>query len=40
VAAATASLNREVFAEIGLSPQESRTLSSAIETLRRNAGDF
>lgn len=40
VSAATDSLNREVFADIGMSEQESRALSSAIETLRRNAGDF
>lgn len=40
VTAATASLNSEVFADIGMSAAESRTLSSAIETLRRNAGDF
>ncbi|WP_163705295.1 MarR family transcriptional regulator [Mycolicibacter senuensis] len=40
VADATASLNSEVFSDIGMSTQESRLLSSAIETLRRNAGDF
>lgn len=40
VAEATAGLNREVFAEIGMSVQESRALSSAIDTLRRHAGDF
>lgn len=40
VADATVSLNREVFADVGMSVEESRTLSSAIETLRRNAGDF
>lgn len=40
VADATVRLNREVFADVGMSEQESRTLSSAIETLRRNAGDF
>lgn len=40
VADATASLNREVFADIGMSARECRELSSAIETLRRNAGDF
>ncbi|WP_024440323.1 MULTISPECIES: MarR family transcriptional regulator [unclassified Mycobacterium] len=40
VADATVSLNREVFADVGMSEEESRTLSSAIETLRRNAGDF
>ncbi|ORV41257.1 MarR family transcriptional regulator [Mycolicibacter engbaekii] len=37
---ATASLNAQVFADIGMSLEESRALSSAIETLRRNAGDF
>ena|SRR5690625_3484996 len=40
VAAATIRLNREVFADIGMSDQESRAMSSAIETLRRHAGDF
>lgn len=40
VAAATDSLNSEVFADIGMSAQESRGLSAAIDTLRRNAGDF
>ncbi len=40
VADATVSLNREVFADVGMSVEESRTLSAAIETLRRNAGDF
>jgi len=29
-----------VFADIGMSDQESRAMSSAIETLRRHAGDF
>ncbi len=37
---ATATLNREVFADIGMSPQECRQLSACIQTLRRNAGDF
>ncbi|MEB3034462.1 MarR family winged helix-turn-helix transcriptional regulator [[Mycobacterium] nativiensis] len=40
VAEATASLNREVFSDVGMSAAESRTLSKVIETLRRNAGDF
>jgi len=40
VADATVSLNREVFSDIGMSAQQSRTLSNVIETLRRNAGDF
>jgi DNA-binding MarR family transcriptional regulator len=37
---ATITLNRDVFSDIGLPPQESRMLSSAIEMLRRGAGDF
>lgn len=37
---ATRRLNAEVFADVGISPAESRTLSSAIETLRHRAGDF
>ena len=37
---ATVTLNNEVFADIGMSDAESKALSSAIETLRRNAGDF
>jgi DNA-binding MarR family transcriptional regulator len=37
---ATVTLNREVFADIGLSDDESRALAASIETLRRNAGDF
>ncbi len=40
VAVATIILNEQVFADIGMSPEESRALSSAIETLRHNAGDF
>jgi DNA-binding MarR family transcriptional regulator len=40
VAAATITLNTEVFADIGMPPEESRALSSAIETLRHSAGDF
>ncbi|KQY04903.1 MarR family transcriptional regulator [Mycobacterium sp. Root135] len=40
VEAATATLNDEVFANIGISEGESAALSSAIETLRRQAGDF
>ena len=37
---ATATLNDEVFADIGISTDESAALASAIETLRRRAGDF
>jgi DNA-binding MarR family transcriptional regulator len=37
---ATFTLNEKVFADIGISVEESRSLVSAIETLRRNAGDF
>lgn len=40
VAAATVALNGEVFADIGVSAAETRTLSKVIETLRRGAGDF
>jgi DNA-binding MarR family transcriptional regulator len=37
---ATVTLNKEVFADIGMSESDSRTLASAIESLRRHAGDF
>src|SRR5689334_12923494 len=37
---ATVTLNKDVFAEIGISDDESRALAESIETLRRNAGDF
>ena len=37
---ATVTLNREVFADIGISDDESKALAASIETLRRNAGDF
>ncbi len=40
VAEATATLNKEVFADIGMSAKESRALVASIDTLRRNAGDF
>ena len=33
-------LNNEVFADIGMSDDESRALAESIETLRRHAGDF
>ena len=38
--AATISLNKEVFADVGMSPTESRALSAALRTLRHHAGDF
>jgi DNA-binding MarR family transcriptional regulator len=37
---ATVTLNNKVFADIGMSAEESRALSASIDTLRRNAGDF
>ena len=37
---ATVTLNKEVFADIGISDDESKALAASIETLRRNAGDF
>jgi DNA-binding MarR family transcriptional regulator len=37
---ATATLNGEVFADIGISAVESAALAASIETLRRQAGDF
>ncbi|MDT5303070.1 MAG: hypothetical protein QOG79_6312 [Mycobacterium sp.] len=37
---ATVTLNNEVFADIGMSESDSRTLTTAIESLRRHAGDF
>lgn len=37
---ATVTLNKEVFADIGMSDDESSSLAASIETLRRNAGDF
>ena len=37
---ATVTLNTEVFADVGMSESESRTLAAAIESLRRHAGDF
>jgi hypothetical protein len=33
-------LNNEVFADIGMSDSDSRTLAATIESLRRHAGDF
>jgi DNA-binding MarR family transcriptional regulator len=37
---ATVTLNNEVFADVGMTDEDSRALAEAIETLRRNAGDF
>jgi DNA-binding MarR family transcriptional regulator len=37
---ATITLNKEVFADIGMADREARRLVESIETLRRNAGDF
>ncbi|MET4433052.1 MarR family transcriptional regulator [Mycolicibacterium sp. 624] len=37
---ATETLNTDVFADIGMSDADSRTLATAVESLRRHAGDF
>lgn len=37
---ATETLNTDVFADIGISTDESKSLATSIETLRRHAGDF
>ena len=37
---ATETLNKDVFADIGISTDESRSLAASIETLRRQAGDY
>ena len=37
---ATETINKDVFADIGMSAADSHALTTAIETLRRNAGDF
>jgi DNA-binding MarR family transcriptional regulator len=37
---ATATLNEQVFAEIGMAAPEARALVASIETLRHHAGDF
>ena len=37
---ATVTLNNQVFADVGMSADESRALIASIETLRHNAGDF
>jgi DNA-binding MarR family transcriptional regulator len=36
----TVTLNKQVFADIGMTDAESQDLASSIETLRRTAGDF
>jgi hypothetical protein len=37
---ATVTLNQQVFADIGMSQAQARSLVADIETLRRHAGDF
>ena len=37
---ATVTLNDDVFADIGMSDEESRALAASIQTLRHSAGDF
>ncbi|MBS1692441.1 MAG: MarR family transcriptional regulator [Actinobacteria bacterium] len=37
---ATVTLNAQVFADIGMSDEESRALVTSIDTLRRHAGDY
>ena len=37
---ATVTLNEQVFADVGMSDTESQALVSALDALRRNAGDF
>lgn len=37
---ATVTLNRQVFADVGIPPQQAAALVAAIETLRHHAGDF
>ena len=37
---ATVTLNNDVFADIGISAEQSRALAEAIQTLRHSAGDF
>ena len=37
---ATVTLNKDVFADIGMSDEDSKALAASIETLRRNVGDF
>jgi DNA-binding MarR family transcriptional regulator len=37
---ATVTLNAQVFADVGMSPDEAQALVNSIETLRHHAGDF
>lgn len=37
---ATVTLNQQVFADVGMSDEESQALVASIETLRRHSGDF
>ncbi|MFV8263737.1 MarR family winged helix-turn-helix transcriptional regulator [Mycolicibacterium peregrinum] len=37
---ATVTLNEQVFADVGMSDEQSRALVASIETLRRHSGDF
>lgn len=37
---ATVTLNKEVFADVGMSDEQARALVQSIETLRHHAGDF
>ncbi|MCV7192314.1 MarR family winged helix-turn-helix transcriptional regulator [Mycolicibacterium brumae] len=37
---ATVTLNEQVFADIGVSPEQSRALVGAIDALRHSAGDY
>ncbi len=37
---ATVTLNEQVFGDVGMPADDVKTLASAIEALRRNAGDF
>ena len=37
---ATVTLNNQVFADVGMSDEQSQALVDSIETLRRHAGDF
>jgi DNA-binding MarR family transcriptional regulator len=37
---ATVTLNKEVFADVGMPDADSRALATAIESLRRHTGDF
>ncbi len=37
---ATVTLNEQVFADVGMSDEQSQALVASIETLRRHLGDF